>query len=71
MKYAHITVDVGAAEKYFKVIWNNPVEFKDFIIQVGDYHVLTPFLVTVENLLLTIQRPNRATLKILKEFEEY
>ena len=43
MKYAHITVDVGAAQKYFKVIWNNPGEFKDFIILVGDFHVLIHF----------------------------
>ena len=32
MKHTQIKVDVGAAEKYYKVIWNNPDEFKDVII---------------------------------------
>ena len=32
MKYMHITVDVGAAEKYHKATWINPDEFKDVII---------------------------------------
>ena len=30
MKYTHITVNVGAAEKY-KAIWINPDEFRDVI----------------------------------------
>ena len=30
MKYTHITLDVGAAEKH-KTIWINPDEFKDVI----------------------------------------
>ena len=38
MEHIHITVDVGAAEKYHKVIWNNPDEFKDVIIHLGDIH---------------------------------
>ena len=39
MKYAHITVDAGAAEKYFKVIWNNKDEFyPKVIIHLGDFH---------------------------------
>ena len=32
MKYTHITLDVGAAEKHYKAIWINPDEFKDVII---------------------------------------
>ena len=38
MKYMHITVDVGAAEKYHKATWINPDEFKDVIIYPGDFH---------------------------------
>ena len=38
MKYTRITVDVSAAEKYNKVIWNNSDEFKDVIIHLGDFH---------------------------------
>ena len=37
-------VDAGAAEKYYKVIWNNPDEFKDVIIHLGDFHAfMHPF----------------------------
>ena len=28
MKYTHITLDVGAAEKHYKAIWINSDEFK-------------------------------------------
>ena len=42
MKYTHITVDVDAAEKY-KAIWNNPDEFKDVIIHLGDFHAFMHF----------------------------
>ena len=31
MKYTHIMVDVGAAEKVYKAIWINPDESKDVI----------------------------------------
>ena len=31
MKYTHITVDVGAAKKYYETIWINSDEFKDVI----------------------------------------
>ena len=37
-KYTHITVDVGAAEKYYKAIWINPDEFNEVIIYLGDFH---------------------------------
>ena len=38
MKYTHIIVYVGAAEKYYKAIWINPDEFKDVIMYPGDFH---------------------------------
>ena len=45
MKYTHITADVGAAEKYYKVIWNNQDEFKDVIIYLGDFHAFMHFFI--------------------------
>ena len=36
MKYTHITLDVGAAEKHYKAIWINPDEFKDVMIDLGN-----------------------------------
>ena len=54
MKYTHITVDVGAAEKYYKAIWINSDELKDVIIYLGDFHDFMLFLVTVENLLVAV-----------------
>ena len=54
MKYKHITVDVGAAEKYYKAIWINSDELKDVIIYLGDFHDFMHLLVTVENLLVTV-----------------
>ena len=43
MKYTHITVDVPAAEKYYKAIWNNPDEFKDVIVYLWDFHSFMHF----------------------------
>ena len=43
MKYTHITVDIGAAEKYYRVLWNKQIEFKDVIIHLGDFHALLHF----------------------------
>ena len=43
MKYIHITVDIGAAEKYYRVLWNNQIEFKDVIIHLGDFHAMLHF----------------------------
>ena len=55
MKYTHITVDVGAAEKYYKTIWINSDEFKDVIKYLGDFHdFMHFFLVIVENLLVAV-----------------
>ena len=47
MCYTHITVDIGAAEKYYKVIWNNQEEFKDVIIHLGDFHGMLHFFSNV------------------------
>ena len=43
MKYTHITVDAGAAAKFHQIIWNNPVEFKDVLIYLGDFHGMIEF----------------------------
>ena len=43
MKYTHITVDVGTAEKHFKALWINPDEFKDVIIYLWDFHYFMHF----------------------------
>ena len=40
MKYTHIVADVGAAEKYYEVIWINPDELKDIINYLRDFHDL-------------------------------
>ena len=40
MTYAHITIDGGAASKFYHVIWNSPEEFKNIIIHLGDFHGL-------------------------------
>ena len=38
MTYTHVTTDEGADEKFYHVIWNNPVEFKNVILHLGDFH---------------------------------
>ena len=43
MKYAHITVDAGAAQKFFHVVWNNPDEFNNVIVHLGDFHAMMEF----------------------------
>ena len=45
MTYSHITVDAGAAAKFYHVVWNNPEEFKRFVINLGDFHGMMEFLV--------------------------
>ena len=54
MKHTHIAVDVGGADKYYRVTWINPDKFRDVIIQLGDFMLSWIFLVTVKNLLLTV-----------------
>ena len=44
MKYSHITVNMGAAEKYYKAICINPDEFTDVILYLGDFHDFILFL---------------------------
>ena len=36
MRYARITTDVGAAAKFYHVIWNNAKDFDNVIIHLGD-----------------------------------
>ena len=43
MQYAHITTDVGAAAKFYHVIWNNPGEFHNVIIHLDDMHAIMEF----------------------------
>ena len=43
MKYTNITVDAGAAAKFYHIIWNNPVEFNDVLIHIGDFHGMMEF----------------------------
>ena len=43
MKYTHITVDAGAAAKFYHIIWNSPVEFNDILTHVGDFHAMMEF----------------------------
>ena len=43
MKYTNITVDAGAAAKFYQVVWNNPIEFKNVIIHLGDMHGFMEF----------------------------
>ena len=49
MTYAHITIDGGAASKFYHVIWNNPEEFKNVIIHLGDFHGLQEFFAYWQN----------------------
>ena len=37
MKYAHFTLDVGAAIKEYHVIWNYQEKWKNVIIHLGDF----------------------------------
>ena len=47
MAYAHITIDGGAASKFYHVIWNNPEEFKNVNIHLGDFHGLQEFFCVI------------------------
>ena len=44
MKYAHVTADEGAAEKFYQVVWNNPVTFKRVVIHLGDFYGMVELL---------------------------
>eukprot|EP00794_Sanderia_malayensis_P002595 gene2595-3007_t len=43
MKYTHITVDAGAAAKFYHIIWNNPTDFENVLIHLGDFHGMMEF----------------------------
>ena len=43
MTYAHITVDAGAAAKFYHILWNNPKEFDKVLIHLGDFHGMMEF----------------------------
>ena len=43
MQYTHITVDAGAAMKFYQVVWNNADEFKTVLIHLGDLHGFMEF----------------------------
>ena len=45
---------MDAAEKYHRVNWINPDEFKDVIIELGDFMLSCIFPVTLKNLLLIV-----------------
>ena len=47
MKFTHITVDGGAAMKFFHVVWNNPDEFNNVLIHLGDFHAMMEFFSTI------------------------
>ena len=51
MKYTHIMVNVGAAEKYYKAICINPDEFKDAFY-------ISEIFISVENFLVTVGLKN-------------
>ena len=38
MRYTHITTD--AATKFYQVIWNNLIDFKNVVIHLGDFHAM-------------------------------
>ena len=43
IKYAHVTLDVGAAIKAYHVIWNCQEEWKNVIIHLGNFHGFLAF----------------------------
>ena len=47
MKLTHITVDGGAAMKFFHVVWNNSDEFNNALIHLGDFHTMMEFFSTI------------------------
>ena len=38
MKYANITLDIGAAMNAYKLLWRNMHQFSDIVIHIGDFH---------------------------------
>ena len=48
--YVHITVDAGAAQKFYHVIWNNPEKFDNVVVHLGYFHGVIEFFGTVRKL---------------------
>ena len=46
MRLTHITVDGGAAMKFFHVVWND--EFNNVLIHLGDFHAMMEFFNTIQ-----------------------
>lgn len=36
-------MDVGAASKFYHIVWNNPEKFKQVVIHLGDFHGMMEF----------------------------
>lgn len=49
MTYTPITVDVGAAAKFYRVLWNNPEEFDKVLTHLGDFHGMMEFFPIIGN----------------------
>ena len=47
MKFTHINIDGGAAMQFFHVVWNNPDEFNNVLIHLGDFHAMMKFFSTI------------------------
>ena len=43
MKYAHMSVDASTAQKFYHVVWNNPMKLRDIIIHLGDFLAMIEF----------------------------
>ena len=40
MPYVNITLDVGAAVNAYKALWSQPSQYKNIVIQPGDFHFM-------------------------------
>ena len=47
MKFTHVSADRGAAMKFFHFVWNNPDEFNNVLIHLGDFHAMMEFFSTI------------------------
>ena len=50
-KFIHITVDAGAAAKFYHMIRNNSVEFKDVLIYLGDFQSMIELFSIIEKII--------------------
>lgn len=51
MKYAHITLDLGAAINAFRVVWNDKARWSNVIIHLGDCHAFMAFFGSIGKLM--------------------